>query len=111
MASSLVSDTYNKAKTAMGVQDAKAAQLQPDIQEPTKDSRITTDFGVKQENTDDWLKVVSDKGVGPHLVEDTAGREKVNNPTHFRRILPSILLLTTTLIRSTALTMSVFPSV
>lgn len=62
----------------MGVQDAKAAQMQPDIQEPTKNSRITTDFGVKQENTDDWLKVVSNDHTGPHLLEDAAGREKVN---------------------------------
>lgn len=78
MASNLVSDTLNKAKTAMGVQDAKAAQLQQDIIEPTKDSRITTDFGVKQENTDEWLKVVSNDHTGPHLLEDAAGREKVN---------------------------------
>lgn len=86
MSSNLVSDTYNKAKTAMGVQDAKAAQMQPDIQEPSKDSRITTDFGVKQENTDDWLKVVSNDHTGPHLVEDTAGREKVITPTYSQTI-------------------------
>ncbi|KAK8116888.1 catalase [Apiospora kogelbergensis] len=84
MASNLVSDTLNKAKTAMGVQDAKAAQLQQDIIEPTKDSRITTDFGVKQENTDEWLKVVSNDHTGPHLLEDAAGREKIHRFDHER---------------------------
>ncbi|KAK6858109.1 Catalase [Apiospora arundinis] len=84
MASNIVSDTFNKAKTAMGVQDAKAAQLQKDIVEPSKSSRITTDSGVKQHNTDDWLKVVSNDHTGPHLLEDSAGREKIHRFDHER---------------------------
>ncbi|KAK8054651.1 catalase-1 [Apiospora phragmitis] len=80
----MVSDTFNKAKTAMGVQDAKAADLQQDIQEPTKDSRLTNDFGVRQNNTDEWLKVSSNDHTGPHLVEDVSGREKIHRFDHER---------------------------
>jgi catalase len=42
-----------------------------------KDNRITTDWGLKQTNTDDWLKVVNEGKTGPMLLEDSAGREKV----------------------------------
>ena len=41
-------------------------------------NKLTTDFGVKVSNTDDWLKVVSDEKTGPMLLEDQVGREKVS---------------------------------
>lgn len=45
---------------------------------------ITTDYGVKQWNTDDWLKVATDDKTGPMLLEDHAGREKINRFDHER---------------------------
>jgi catalase len=64
-------------ETVMGSKDAKIKQLEANIQEPTKDSRITSDYGVKQSNTDDWLRVNSNDQIGPSLLEDNFGREKV----------------------------------
>jgi hypothetical protein len=46
-----------------------------DVHDPSY--RITSDYGVKQTNTDDWLAVVSDDQQGPQLLEDSFGREKV----------------------------------
>lgn len=57
--------------------EAKAAQLDPVTVEPTKDSRITSDFGTKQSNTDNWLRVNSKDQTGPMLLEDSFAREKV----------------------------------
>ena len=42
-----------------------------------KNARITSDFGVKQSNTDDWLKIVNEDKTGPMLLEDLFVREKV----------------------------------
>ena len=64
----------------MGGPDAKLASMQHDIVEPTANDRITSDYGVKQNNTDDWLKVVNGNHTGPHLVEDAFAREKVGCP-------------------------------
>jgi len=47
-------------------------------------NRITTDYGVKQNSTDDWLKVVSEDHTGPMLLEDQAGREKIHRFDHER---------------------------
>lgn len=81
MASNLVSSTINKVKSTMGGPDAKLASIQHDIVEPTANDRITSDYGVKQNNTDDWLKVVNGDHTGPHLVEDAFAREKVGLPS------------------------------
>jgi catalase len=73
------SHVADKAKELTGVKNAKVAQLAADTKDVHDPSyRITTDFGVKQNNTDDWLSVVSDDKQGPQLLEDHAGREKVN---------------------------------
>ncbi len=48
-------------------------QCAPDTQK----APLTSDFGVRQSNNDDWLKVVSDDKIGPALLEDPFGREKV----------------------------------
>lgn len=45
---------------------------------------ITTDYGVKQWNTDDWLKVSTEDETGPMLLEDHAGREKIHRFDHER---------------------------
>ena len=61
-----------------GGSQAKATQLAANTVEPTKDTRITSDFGTKQNNTDDWLKVTTEDHTGPMLLEDGFAREKVS---------------------------------
>jgi len=39
--------------------------------------KMTTDWGNKISNTDDWLAVTTDDTYGPGLLEDGHGREKV----------------------------------
>ena len=80
MAQSIISEGLAKANEALN-STADAKQKQIDSSPLTKvaddKQRITTDFGVKQSNTDDWLKVVTENQTGPMLLEDSAGREKV----------------------------------
>ena len=57
--------------------DQKAAQLQNSTIQPDEKSRITSDYGVRQMNTDDWLRVANQDKTGPMLLEDPFGREKV----------------------------------
>jgi catalase len=65
--------------------DAKAADLQKDIVDyHAPGNVITTDFGVKQANTDDWLKVATEDHTGPQLLEDHMGREKIHRFDHER---------------------------
>jgi hypothetical protein len=73
--SAMVPEPVKKAFGAGGA--AKAHQLEAHMVEPTKDTRITSDFGTKQTNTDDWLRVNSEDQLGPSLLEDHFGREKV----------------------------------
>lgn len=89
--SHIVPETAEAVKHAvMGSKgsEAKAAQLEHDTVEPTKDSRITSDFGTKQASTDDWLKVNNEQQTGPMLIEDPFAREKVKNlsPNSFSRL-------------------------
>lgn len=80
MASNIVSESIKKAQhTVMGSADKKSAQLSESVKQPTEKSRITSDFGVKQNNTDDWLRVNSEDQIGPMLLEDNFAREKVRN--------------------------------
>ena len=46
---------------------------------------MTSDHGVKIENTDQWLRVIGDNGksVGPSLLEDQLAREKVSSLFYF----------------------------
>ncbi|KAI1848511.1 hypothetical protein JX266_005817 [Neoarthrinium moseri] len=67
-----------------GEKGSKAAQLEHDAATPTKDDRITSDFGVKQGNTDDWLKIVNEDSTGPQLLEDSFAREKIHRFDHER---------------------------
>jgi len=61
----------------MGSKGDKIADMARDTCEPTDKDRLTSDFGVRQSNTDDWLRVVSDDHTGPSLLEDPFAREKV----------------------------------
>ncbi|KAF2681070.1 catalase-domain-containing protein [Lentithecium fluviatile CBS 122367] len=49
-----------------------------------KSWRITSDYGVKQNNTDHWLSVASEDKTGPMLLEDPFGREKIHRFDHER---------------------------
>ena len=59
--------------------NAKLAQLSQHTvnYDTSQNARITTDFGTKVNNTDNWLSVSTDDHYGPTLLEDTHGREKV----------------------------------
>jgi catalase len=61
----------------MGSKGDKIADMARNTHEPSDKDRLTSDFGVKQSNTDDWLRVVSDDHTGPSLLEDPFAREKV----------------------------------
>ncbi|KAL9533168.1 Catalase [Sphaerulina musiva] len=68
-----------------GGASAKLTDLQRDSKNVFDSSnRITTDFGVRQNTTDDWLKVHSEDHTGPMLLEDHAAREKINRFDHER---------------------------
>jgi len=68
----------------MTSQKNKLDQLNAASVEPTKEARITADFGTKQTNTDDWLRVSNEKKTGPMLLEDAFGREKIHRFDHER---------------------------
>lgn len=84
---SKISTGLEKLQQTLGgsVEGEKLADLSRD----TKDyhdpkNRLTTDYGVKQANTDDWLKIVNEDHTGPMLMEDHAAREKINRFDHER---------------------------
>ncbi|KAL7791548.1 catalase-like domain-containing protein [Trichoderma ceciliae] len=68
----------------MGQRGAKTDQLAAHTVEPSKSSRITSDFGTKQTSTDDWLRINSQDRIGPMLLEDHFGREKIHRFDHER---------------------------
>lgn len=87
MASNPISTGLEKLQATLdgSLEGRKVADLARD----TKDyhdpkNRITTDYGVKQWNTDDWLRVASEDKIGPALLEDHAAREKINRFDHER---------------------------
>jgi hypothetical protein len=107
MASSVISNAVEKAKGIMsGEQSTKVAQLSSETKDVhDKSWRITSDSGVKQANTDDWLKVANEDRTGPMLLEDHFAREKA-------RVLHPIATHTfTNECRFIALITSAFPSV
>lgn len=65
-------------KAIMGSTGTKNEHLAANTVEPTQGTRITSDFGTKQTNTDDWLRVNSKDQLGPMLLEDNFAREKVS---------------------------------
>lgn len=78
MASQLLAQASDKVKTMTGKETQKVANLGHDMKDVNDKSwRITTDYGVKQTNTDDWLRVASEEKTGPMLLEDHFAREKV----------------------------------
>ena len=84
MASEILSTGLEKAKNATmsSERSQKVNDLQKDLKDVhDKNWRITTDYGVKQADTDDWLKVVNEDKPGPMLLEDPFAREKVKPPS------------------------------
>lgn len=76
--SSIVPDTLKKAgNVIMGQGNKKNAQLAENMVEVNAKAPMTTDFGTKIENTDDWLRVSNNDKTGPMLLEDAIAREKV----------------------------------
>lgn len=63
----------------------KILDLWPNTIDAMKSSnRMATDHGVKVQDTDHWLRVVSDKQQGPSLLEDQIAREKIMRFDHER---------------------------
>ena len=57
--------------------DTKLADLQKDTVDVSNGQHMTTDYGIKISNPDNWLRVGDDKHTGPSLLEDQIAREKV----------------------------------
>ena len=81
--------TINNGLEKLGLNAASGDKKVADLQRDTVDYHapgnvITTDFGVKQANTDDWLKVATEDHTGPQLLEDHMGREKIHRFDHER---------------------------
>ncbi|KAM5351089.1 hypothetical protein ACJ41O_003812 [Fusarium nematophilum] len=68
----------------MGSKGDKIDQLKANMVQPDEKSRITSDFGTKQSNTDNWLRVNREDQTGPMLLEDPFGREKIHRFDHER---------------------------
>lgn len=76
--STLPKSAVDKVKNMVsGEKGRKIAQLESDTRTVSKDDRITTDSGVKQQTADEWLRVTTDNKIGPMLLEDSYAREKV----------------------------------
>ncbi|ETS85315.1 Catalase-1 [Pestalotiopsis fici W106-1] len=85
MASNVISAAVEKVQNTMaGEKGAKTADIERDAVAPSQDTRITTEYGVKQGNTDDWLKATNGDTSGPSLIEDHFAREKISRFDHER---------------------------
>lgn len=83
MASEILGNVAEKAKGLTGEKSQKIADMAgvtKDVHD--KSWRITSDAGVKQTNTDAWLKVGTEDKTGPQLLQDHFAREKVFTPVH-----------------------------
>ncbi|KAK0711763.1 catalase-like domain-containing protein [Lasiosphaeris hirsuta] len=81
----IIPDTFHKAQSAiMGSKGDKISDLSQDTKEMSEKDRLTTDYGVKQTNPEDWLKVVSEDKTGPMLLEDSFARERIHRFDHER---------------------------
>lgn len=85
MASKILGNVAEKAKEMTGSTDKKQAGIAAVTRNVHDESwRITSDFGVKQTNTDTWLHVGTEDKQGPQLLEDHFGREKIHRFDHER---------------------------
>ncbi|KAL7626476.1 catalase 1 [Parahypoxylon ruwenzoriense] len=85
MSSDIISDTAQKVKSMVGGEKGrKAADLETVTQTVSPKDRITSDFGVKMGNVDEWLRTVNQDKTGPMLLEDSFSREKIHRFDHER---------------------------
>ncbi|KAI1111565.1 catalase [Nemania sp. NC0429] len=83
--STLPMSAVDKVKNMVsGEKGRKIAQLDSVTRTLSKDDRITTDSGVKQQTADEWLRVTRDDKIGPMLLEDSYSREKIHRFDHER---------------------------
>ncbi|KAJ9136916.1 Catalase [Pleurostoma richardsiae] len=68
----------------MSSEGDKIRDIQKNFKEHSKDDRMTSDYGVKQSNTDDWLRIVNKDQTGPSLLEEPFAREKIMRFDHER---------------------------
>ncbi|KAJ5092415.1 hypothetical protein NUU61_007285 [Penicillium alfredii] len=64
--------------------EKKVVDLERDTANIHTKQPLTTDHGVRVENTDQWLRIVDDKHTGPSLLEDQIAREKITRFDHER---------------------------
>lgn len=64
-------------RSTMTSSDAKVVDLQKDTVEIDDKKHMTTDYGIKISNADNWLRVADENHSGPSLLEDQIAREKV----------------------------------
>jgi len=80
-----VSNVAEKAKSMTSGTSQKVADLAPNTKDVHDDKwRITSDYGVKQTNTDNWLSASREDKNGPLLLEDPFAREKIHRFDHER---------------------------
>ncbi|EMC98652.1 hypothetical protein BAUCODRAFT_30922 [Baudoinia panamericana UAMH 10762] len=87
MAQSVLRNGVEKLSEALdgSTQGQKLRDMAKDMKDyHDPNARLTTDYGVKQTNTDDWLKIVNENHTGPMLLEDHAAREKIHRFDHER---------------------------
>ncbi|KAI5855069.1 catalase [Durotheca rogersii] len=85
MSSHIVSDTAQRVKNmVVGEKNRKVADLDAVTQDVSPKDRITSDFGVKEGNVDEWLRAVDQDKTGPALLEDSFSRERIHRFDHER---------------------------
>ncbi|OTB01417.1 hypothetical protein M426DRAFT_64132 [Hypoxylon sp. CI-4A] len=85
MSSGIISDTAEKVKKMVGGEKGrKVADLDAVSQTVSPKDRITSDFGVKMGNVDEWLRVANEDKTGPMLLEDSFARERIHRFDHER---------------------------
>jgi hypothetical protein len=67
---------------AKGTESDKVKDLHRDMIDVYSSRSMTTDFGQKVSNTDNWLKFATEKHTGPHLLEDQQAREKASSASY-----------------------------
>lgn len=78
---SVLSSTVEKASDALSgamSSNKKLADMKRNVVEQSPNHNMTSDYGVKQHNTDIWLSASTDDRQGPQLLEDSFAREKVS---------------------------------
>ncbi|KAI1413050.1 catalase [Hypoxylon sp. FL1857] len=80
-----MSEAAHKVKNMVsGEKGRKVADLDTVTQTVSPKDRITSDFGVKMSNVDEWLRVTNKDKTGPMLLEDSFARERIHRFDHER---------------------------